>query len=753
MVSQEAEMALKFNCKECGEEIIVKWLKIGEKARCRNCGVENIVPTDAVCKNEEPSYKRPIVPESAKHATIMKGRTLIKCQECGSGVRDGAKFCGKCGAKITLISPELDARIDILKKKIEKDSLDPKLYAELGEIYLQNNLVKEALIEYQKAVSIDDSFFDAHLGSGDAYLELGELGKAESSYHKALNLNPKSSQAKSGLFMTYYLENMLEQAIQLGEDIIQTDANNLEVHKALKDIYLQKGMREKVFKELESISMLAPGDKESLKELAHFYAEKNEIEKELKCYEKVLELDPKDIETRSNIGGLLCEKGDYRKAIEYLKDIIEELPPDLGVYAHLYLAVSYIGQHQLDRSIEEINLVSLPDYEELGARDKKLFAEAYYKIGYAVFQNKSFSTAVEYLEKALKHEPQNAEYQKQLDAARFELAKLKSKSKKKRLVIAITMITVAIILVGGWYLSHGKIELQIAPAENVKVSIDRKHLEGVAILKPGVVRSPSLRFGVHRIMIEKEGYEKWEKDVKVAYNKTVRIQVTLVPIYGSLKINSKPSGTKVYLDEKLLGNTPLMASGILATKHILILKKEGYLSYEATVTILEKDVTNLDIRLTQLTSAEKKASGVIKEPAVYVPPSVSRKETKTQQEKGYEKESKEAVFSKVLKVPANRQWIDTGIMLLKGQRLIIKVSGDINHGCYDCDASPKGGRRTCGEYHCGAVIGKIGSLLKTFLVGESFERTIFVEGTLYLGVVDDRYEDNSGEFTATVSIK
>ncbi len=31
-------MALKFNCKDCGEPMIVKFLTRGQVAECRNCG-------------------------------------------------------------------------------------------------------------------------------------------------------------------------------------------------------------------------------------------------------------------------------------------------------------------------------------------------------------------------------------------------------------------------------------------------------------------------------------------------------------------------------------------------------------------------------------------------------------------------------------------------------------------------------------------------------------------------------------------
>ena len=49
-------MALKFKCPACGEYIITQFLKVGEVAKCRNCGTEVVVPENASGTDEEPKY-------------------------------------------------------------------------------------------------------------------------------------------------------------------------------------------------------------------------------------------------------------------------------------------------------------------------------------------------------------------------------------------------------------------------------------------------------------------------------------------------------------------------------------------------------------------------------------------------------------------------------------------------------------------------------------------------------------------------
>ena len=51
-------MALKFKCQNCDEDIIVKFLKVGETAKCKSCGSENVVPETVVEVEDEADYSK-----------------------------------------------------------------------------------------------------------------------------------------------------------------------------------------------------------------------------------------------------------------------------------------------------------------------------------------------------------------------------------------------------------------------------------------------------------------------------------------------------------------------------------------------------------------------------------------------------------------------------------------------------------------------------------------------------------------------
>lgn len=69
------------------------------------------------------------------------------------------------------------------------------------------------------------------------------------------------------------------------------------------------------------------------------------------------------------------------------------------------------------------------------------------------------------------------------------------------------------------------------------------------------------------------------------------------PINGRLSITSKPSGAKVVIDGKEMGETPLLISAILVGEHSMRLEKQGCAPVSKTITIEENKPLNLEEKL------------------------------------------------------------------------------------------------------------------------------------------------------------
>jgi protein TonB len=70
-----------------------------------------------------------------------------------------------------------------------------------------------------------------------------------------------------------------------------------------------------------------------------------------------------------------------------------------------------------------------------------------------------------------------------------------------------------------------------------------------------------------------------------------------IPLYGSLDINSTPLESSVYLDGKIVGETPLFLDKVLIGSHSLLIKKDGYGEETTTVDVEESKTKEVDIQL------------------------------------------------------------------------------------------------------------------------------------------------------------
>jgi formylglycine-generating enzyme required for sulfatase activity len=66
-----------------------------------------------------------------------------------------------------------------------------------------------------------------------------------------------------------------------------------------------------------------------------------------------------------------------------------------------------------------------------------------------------------------------------------------------------------------------------------------------------------------------------------------------IPIYGSLNISTKPDDAEVYLDNQLVGKTPLFLQQSLVGTHQVRISKTKYVDYQTDVTIHEGEMTEV----------------------------------------------------------------------------------------------------------------------------------------------------------------
>lgn len=113
--------------------------------------------------------------------------------------------------------------------------------------------------------------------------------------------------------------------------------------------------------------------------------------------------------------------------------------------------------------------------------------------------------------------------------------------------------------------------------------------------------------------------------------------------------------------------------------------------------------------------------------------------------------------TRTVQVSARERWTPTGIIVRQGDMVQFSSSGEVQIGPNQDDRSTVNGiagrqpiRGTLPETLVGALLGRVGNG-RPFGLGGQASVPMPNSGELFLGVNDDEFENNSGEFTVTVT--
>jgi len=112
-----------------------------------------------------------------------------------------------------------------------------------------------------------------------------------------------------------------------------------------------------------------------------------------------------------------------------------------------------------------------------------------------------------------------------------------------------------------------------------------------------------------------------------------------------------------------------------------------------------------------------------------------------------------------ISVSAKQPWTATGMTVRRGETLNFNATGEIQLSTDVNDVASaygaKSGRKASGaplpQVLAGALIGRIGATGQPFPIGTGVPITVPAAGQLFLGINDDGFDDNQGEFRVDVT--
>ncbi len=126
--------------------------------------------------------------------------------------------------------------LDIIKAGPSAES-----YYTLGVFLQEKGFFDEAVLHYQKAISVNPNFIEAHFNMGVAYQQLGEHEKAILAYQQVIALNSENPKAHLNLGIAFKELGLYEEALKSLKTALKIKPDYAMALYNLGNVYLAKG--------------------------------------------------------------------------------------------------------------------------------------------------------------------------------------------------------------------------------------------------------------------------------------------------------------------------------------------------------------------------------------------------------------------------------------------------------------------------------------------------------------------------------
>ena len=270
-------------------------------------------------------------------------------------------------------------------------SRDPNVrkqkYMESGQRYYDKGQYREAAIQFQNAIQVDQQFAEAHYRMGLTALKLQQWPGAYQELSTAIQDNPEHYAARLELAKLQIAAREYAGAKDQLDVLVQKQPNNAEVYLALasyystgtkdipaalralstalqkdpssSDAYLNLGLlqfQDQQWANAETslkkaVDLSAPTSPDALLALGNFYQTRGRFPEAEQAFRRAIQNVPTEPNARLALGGLLLAENKSGEAEELMRQSKKDFPDNSSGYS--MLGNFYISVNQMDKALAE----------------------------------------------------------------------------------------------------------------------------------------------------------------------------------------------------------------------------------------------------------------------------------------------------------------------------------------------------------------------------------------------------------------
>jgi tetratricopeptide (TPR) repeat protein len=262
-------------------------------------------------------------------------------------------------------------------------------YGGLGDVYLRDGRVPEAVAAYERAIAIDASNVESHIDLGIALLREGRADEAIARFQAALAIDPGNAEAHNNLGNIFASKGRLDEAAAEYASALKSNPSDGRAHYNLGSVLMRMGRMREAAAEFRGCLSLDPGDFDARENLGIALMRLGQADEAVPEFRAALAIDPGNPGPHVNLGAILLGKGRMDEAIAEFQKALEADGSNADARYNLGNALMQAGR--LDEAIAQFQMLVASD-----PRDR----EAHRALGVAFFKKGRIDEADEQLQEA-----------------------------------------------------------------------------------------------------------------------------------------------------------------------------------------------------------------------------------------------------------------------------------------------------------------------------------------------------------------
>lgn len=196
-----------------------------------------------------------------------------------------------------------------LEKAVTLRPRDSDAFADLGNVYLQQNRIDEAQRALQQALTLDPAMPRANNTMGLAALKKGDTDVAEKYFRAAIRSQPDLAEAHNNLGNLLAGRKVYAEAGYHFEKAIRSNPSYVEARRSYGIVLALTRAYPKAIAQLQAAVRLAPGLAQAHTDLADVLAAIGRADEAASEYELAIQADPAEYDAHLALGEILAGKG------------------------------------------------------------------------------------------------------------------------------------------------------------------------------------------------------------------------------------------------------------------------------------------------------------------------------------------------------------------------------------------------------------------------------------------------------------